>query len=302
MHVWLHLVLPTFLDTLLPAIALVCIYRAQKNRIYPALWQFLIFCAVASGIECLDSCLNAMHVVNYIHAYEIYFYTYWVAFAIQAILMLRVLHEMFRHAVRSIPGVQMLGRPIFFWAIAVSAILAAASGITSHSSAISLLLASAQILERSQSILALCMLTFLAFASHTLGVSFRSRIFGVVFGFGLIAISDLMYSAFFAHLPNLASAVNIIHEAVYLSAVALWAGYFLQPEPARKLVAMPVTSPLMRWNEIAQTLGNPAGQVAVSYPPTFMTDVFDLVNNVMGPANWPREAVKATSQQGPIAS
>lgn len=302
MHVWIHLVLPTFLDALFPAIALFCIYRAQKNRIYPALWQFLVFTTVVSLIECADLGLNALYLVSGHHAYEVYFYTYWISFGVQAFLMLRVLHEMFRHAVRSIPGVQKLGRPIFFWAIAVSAILAAASGITSHSGAIGLLLSSAQVLMRSQSILALCMLTFLAFASHTLGVSFRSRIFGVTFGFGLMAVSDLVISAFFANQPNLASTVNIIHEAVYLSAVALWAGYFLQPEPARKLVAMPVTSPLMRWNEIAQTLGNPAGQVAVSYPPTFMTDVFDLVNNVMGPANWPREAVKATSQQGPIAS
>ena len=62
---------------------------------------------------------------------------------------------------------------------------------------------------------------------------------------------------------------------------------------------MPVTSPLMRWNDVAQTLGNPAGQVAVSYPPSFMTDVFDLVENVMGPNGRPQ---RATSSTGPIAS
>jgi hypothetical protein len=55
----------------------------------------------------------------------------------------------------------------------------------------------------------------------------------------------------------------------------------------------------MRWNDVAQTLGNPAGQVAVSYPPSFMTDVFDLVENVMGPNGRPQ---RATSSTGPIAS
>ncbi|MHB1795713.1 MAG: hypothetical protein ACYCPO_12170, partial [Acidobacteriaceae bacterium] len=236
---------------------------------------------------------------NPLHAYSVYFYVYWVSFGVGAILMLRVLHEMFRHAVRSIPGVQKLGEPIFFWAITVSVILAFASGITPHTTGMSLLLASAQVLMRSQSVLALCMLTFLAFASQTLGVSFRSRIFGVTFGFGMMAVGDLVTSAFFAHQPNLASATNIVHEVVYLGAITLWAGYFLQPEPARRLVTMPVTSPLMRWNDVAQTLGNPAGQVAVSYPPSFMTDVFDLVENVMGPVGRPQ---RAASPPGPIAS
>jgi hypothetical protein len=299
MSLWLHIVLPTFLDTLFPSVALFCVYRAQKNKIYPAFWQLLIFSAASSFIQLVDACLNGLHLISGVHAYYVYFYVYWVSFGISAILILRVLHEMFRHAVRSVPGVQKLGEPIFFWAVTVSVILAFASGITPHASGMSILLASAQVLMRSQSVLALCMLTFLAFASNTLGVPFRSRIFGVTFGFGLMAVGDLVTSAFFAHEPNLTSAANIVHEGIYLSAIALWSAYFLQPEPARRLVTMPVTSPLMRWNDVAQTLGNPAGQVAVSYPPSFMTDVFDLVENVMGPNGRPQRAV---SRPGPIAS
>ncbi|MGC1870085.1 MAG: hypothetical protein WA700_03935 [Acidobacteriaceae bacterium] len=299
MSVWLHIVLPTFLETLFLSAALCCVYRAQKNRIYPAFWQFLIFSAVSEAVLLGDAVLNGLFLISPVHAYYVYFYVYWVSFGISAVLILRVLHEMFRHAVRSIPGVQKLGQPIFFWAITISVILAFASGITPHTSGMSLLLASAQVLMRSQSVLALCMLTFLAFASNTLGVSFRSRIFGVTFGLGIMATSDLVISAFFAHQPNLASTTNIAHEAIYLGAIALWSAYFVQPEPARRLVTMPVTSPLMRWNDVAQTLGNPAGQIAVSYPPSFMTDVFDLVENVMGPNGRPQ---RASSSTGPIAS
>ncbi|HTU50743.1 MAG TPA: hypothetical protein VMF56_09120 [Acidobacteriaceae bacterium] len=299
MSVWLHIVLPVFLETLVLSVALYCVYRAQKNRIYPAFWQFLFFSTISQAIQLVDLSLNGLHLLSGVHAYYIYFYIYWVSFGVSAVLILRVLHEMFRHAVRSIPGVQKLGEPIFFWAITISVILAFASGITPHTSGMSLLLASAQVLMRSQSVLALCMLTFLAFASNTLGVPFRSRIFGVTFGFGLMAVGDLGYTALFTYHSSLASAANIGHEAIYLGAIALWSAYFLQPEPARRLVTMPVTSPLMRWNDVAQTLGNPAGQVAVSYPPSFMTDVFDLVENVMGPNGRPQRAV---SPPGPVAS
>jgi hypothetical protein len=299
MSVWLHIALPSFLEALFLGVALVCVYRAQKNRIYPAFWQLLVFGAIVQTIQFIDASLNGLRLISGVHAYYVYFYVYWVSFAISAVLILRVLHEMFRHAVRSIPGVQKLGEPIFFWAITISVILAFASGITPHASGVSLLLASAQVLMRSQSVLALCMLTFLAFASQTLGVPFRSRIFGVTFGFGMMAVGDLVYTALFTYHSSLASAANIGHEAIYLGAIALWSAYFLQPEPARRLVTMPVTSPLMRWNDVAQTLGNPAGQVAISYPPSFMTDVFDLVENVMGPNGRPQRATSAT---GPIAS
>jgi hypothetical protein len=259
----------------------------------------LLFNATSQAILLVDAVLNGFYLISPVHAYYVYFYVYWVSFGVGAVLMLRVLHEMFRHAVRSIPGVQKLGQPIFFWAITVSVILAFASGITPHTSGMSLLLASAQVLMRSQSVLALCMLAFLAFASQTLGVSFRSRIFGVTFGFGVMATGDLLLTAFTWPHGNLASYFNVAHEVIYLGAIALWSAYFLQPEPARRLVTMPVTSPLMRWNDVAQTLGNPAGQVAVSYPPSFMTDVFDLVENVMGPVGRPQ---RAASPPGPIAS
>jgi hypothetical protein len=299
MSLWLHIVLPIFLETSFLSAALYCVYRAEKNRIYPAFWQFLLFSAVSQAIQLVDLSLNGLHLLSGVHAYYVDYYVYWVSFGISTVLILRVLHEMFRHAVRSIPGVQKLGEPIFFWAVTVSVILAFASGITPHATGMSIVLASAQVLMRSQSVLTLCMLTFLAFASNTLGVPFRSRIFGVTFGLGMIAVSNLVISAFFGTQTTLFNTPNLVHQGVYLAAITVWAGYFVQPEPARRLVTMPVTSPLMRWNDVAQTLGNPAGQVAVSYPPSFMTDVFDLVENVMGPNGRPQ---RATSSTGPIAS
>lgn len=300
MSTWLHIALPGIFEISFLLAAMFFIHRAQKNRIYPAFWQMLVFWATSDVVLLVEASLHQLHLASGVQAYHAYFYSYWPIFAINAILMLRVLHEMFRHAVRSVPGVQMLGRPIFFWAIAISVILAFASGITPHIGGMSLFLASAQVLMRSQSVLALCMLTFLAFASKTLGVSYHSRIFGVTFGFSLMALTDMVISAFFASHPSLVSLANVVHEVAYLAAIGLWCAYFLKPEPVRRLVTMPTQSPLMRWNDVAQQLGNPAGQVAVSYPPSFMSDVHNLVNSVMGPMPAPQRM--SVRPPGPLAS
>jgi hypothetical protein len=302
MHNWMSVVQIGLVETAFLSSALFTVYRAQKQRIYPAFRFLLAFLIASSAILTFIWLLSGMHLLSPMHAYEAYFYGYWASFIVQAVLMLRVMHEMFRHAVRSIPGVQKLGRPIFFWAVVVSIILASASGITPHGTGMNLFVAGAQVLARSQSVLALCMVAFLAFASRTLGVSYGSRIFGVTFGFAVMGLSNLVESALFAHGTSLSGTVDMVHEGIYLGAIGLWAVYFLKPEPARRLVVMPVTSPLMRWNEVAQSLGNPAGQVAVSYPPTFMNDVFHLVNRVVGPPNWPAGASAGGSQPGPIAS
>lgn len=301
MSIWIfRFALPLGSEICFLLAAMFCIYRAQKNRIYPALWEMLGFWAASDVFLLLVASLHKAHLATPSQAYRAYFYSYWVFYAVNAFLMLRVLHEMFRHAVRSIPGVQMLGRPIFFWAIAVAVVLAFASGITPHAEGISLFLASAQVLMRSQSVLALCMLSFLAFASRTLGVSFGSRIFGVTFGFSMMSLADMVISAFFANQPNLASVTNVVHEIVYLAAIALWAGYFLKPEPARRLVTIPTQSPMMRWNDVAYQLGNPAGQVPVSYPPSFMSGIQAFVDSVMGPQPTPHHA--SMRPPGPIAS
>ncbi len=301
MSVWQHFAFPIIAEIIFLTAAIYCVYRAQKNRIYPALWQFLIFQTATQVVLLAEGFAGHIRLISSLHAYALYFFTYWPCFIVASVLVLRIMHEMFRHAVRSIPGVQKMGRTIFFWAVVVSAVLACASGTTAHESGISLLLAASQIIARSQSVLALCLLTFLAFASRTLGVPFGSRIFGVTFGLGLMATGTLVNAAILTSIPSLSSGANLALEIVNLASISIWCAYFLRPEPARRLVTVPSTSPLMRWNEIAQTLGNPAGQVAVSYPPSFMTGVLDLVKNVMGPDGWPVEA--ATSRPpGPIAS
>ena len=50
---------------------------------------------------------------------------------------------------------------------------------------------------RCESIFILSLLLFLLIAAGKLGLSYRSRVFGISFGFGIMAASDLIFSAAF---------------------------------------------------------------------------------------------------------
>jgi hypothetical protein len=42
-----------------------------------------------------------------------------------------------------------------------------------------------------------------------------------------------------------------------------WSAYFAFPEPKRRIIVLPTTSPFLRWNQISMALGDEPGYVAV---------------------------------------
>jgi hypothetical protein len=59
------------------------------------------------------------------------------------------------------------------------------------------------------------------------------------------------------------SKVNLFHSAALPIALCVWITYAFLPEPKRVPVSLPVTSALLRWNEVAKSLGKSGGRVVV---------------------------------------
>lgn len=125
------------------------------------------------------------------------------------------------------------------------------------------------------------MLVFVALSVHALGLSFRSRIFGIGFGLGLTASVDLIAGLVLQHNSNMYGYANVSSECMSFVAITIWAVYFLKKEPVRQPVTLPVTSQLLRWNEIANALGHKGGQVVVGQPSFFLQDVEKVVDRVL---------------------
>lgn len=196
--------------------------------------------------------------------YNAYFYAYWTCYAAESILGLAIIYCVFRLAMAPLRGLQNLGMLIFRWAGAISIAVALGSAFNPHQSGIKYMMAAISQLQRTQSILTLCLLLFVCFAIRPMGLTYGSRIFGVSLGLGLTATNDLVQSSMLSGRAHMSGAEDLFNGGVFCLAALLWAAYFALPEPQRRIILLPTTSPFLRWNQISEALGDSPGFVAIS--------------------------------------
>jgi hypothetical protein len=118
-------------------------------------------------------------------------------------------------------------------------------------------------LQQTSSILTLCLLLFVCFAIRPMGLSHKSRIFGVSLGLGIMATVSLVNAAWLTHSPNMYSTISLVNGLAVGITLLMWSAYFAFPEPKRRIIVLPTTSPFLRWNQISMALGDDPGFVAV---------------------------------------
>jgi len=202
-----------------------------------------------------------------LRAYFTYFYVYWISFAIESVLALIIVYSVFRLAMAPLKGLQQLGMLVFRWAASISVVVSLGSAFAPDMTRTKYLIAAISQLQRTQSILTLCLLVFVCFAIRPMGLNYSSRIFGVSLGLGVMATNDLVQSAWLTLNPGTHTARNLVNGVVICVVLATWTAYFALPEPKRRLIVLPTTSPFLRWNQISQVLGDNPGFVAVGGMP-----------------------------------
>ena len=224
------------------------------------------FLTVRAGSDVMLTAINMFMrpLVGPRSAYHYYAVTYWTTEAVECVLSLLIVYGVFRLAMAPLKGLQQLGMLVFKWAAGISVALALGNAFTPNNSGASYLLAAIAQLQRTESILTLCLLLFVCFAIRPMGLSYRSRIFGVGLGLGIMAANDLVQSAWLTFHSNMNTAYNVVLGLMSCSILALWLAYFALPEPKRRIIVLPTTSPFLRWNQISEALGDEPGFVAIS--------------------------------------
>ena len=243
------------------SLALLLLFRIRKIEGYFWLRAFLWLKCLSFPLLFTLLNVNVFGWTKHVQ-YKCYFYSYWAVYAIEAVVCFYIIRELFMVSMEPLEGLRKLGLVLFRWIVGISAVLALAVSIApAHSSMMFIVQAVSQF-QRLQGVLQLCLLVFLITVARPLGVTLKHRVFGASLGFSLLAISDLLFSGWF-HSDTMFSPVNLFHAFALTLTLVIWMSYVFIPEPKRVPVALPVTSALLRWNEVAKSLGKSGGHVVV---------------------------------------
>ncbi len=249
-------------EILLCLVSLICIAVRGQMRDYKYLCIFLGFRATIDSLL-LPFILLSGKQLSVTLAYDLYFYTYWLGYAVESILGLLLIHSIFKLAMAPLDGLKKLGMLVFRWAGSISIAIALGSAFSVHATQFVFITNFVTELQRTQSILTLCLLIFVCFAIRPMGLTFSSRIFGVSLGLGIMATMNLVASAWMSHFHQMYAVISNVSEISTYCVLLMWITYFALPEPKRRMIVLPTTSPFLRWNQISQVLGDNPGFVAV---------------------------------------
>jgi hypothetical protein len=252
----------SYLEPILCAVVVTFLLRSKAAKQF-AFLVALLCVKILSSLICLPVLYLAGRGIEKHLAYQAYFYVYWTSYALEAVLSLLVIYSIFKLAMAPLKGLQTLGMLVFRWVAAISIAVAIGVALTPHLSGLKFMVAMVAQLQQTSSILTLCLLLFVCFAIRPMGLSYRSRIFGVSFGLGFLAATDLVRAAWLSHSSEMYSTVNIISGLAGCVTLLVWSAYFAFPEPKRRFIVLPTTSPFLRWNQISMALGDDPGYVAI---------------------------------------
>ena len=260
-----------YLEPIACLAGLAMIYSRRLWPQYLPLASLLVVRLAAFSVEAslIGLCHHYPGQANFI--YYVYFYVYWTFYALEAILGFFVIIRVYSLAMDPLKGLERLGRLMFHWAGGIAIALALGTAFGPHINANIYITRAVTELQQTQSILTLCMLLFVCLAIRPMGLSHRSKIFGVCLGLGVTAAADLVGSAWLSHLKSMYSVYAIFNGSAILISICIWIGYFAIPEPKRRMIVLPTTSPFLRWNQISAALGDDPGYVVVG---DFTPDMF----------------------------
>jgi hypothetical protein len=203
----------------LQAVVAAVMWRRQLHKQFPVFFSFVV-------------AQVAIFAVTYpLHSYapyKYYFYAYWSAEALNAVLGFKVIHEIFLDVFRPYHSLKDLGTPVFKWAgvvmLLVSVVVAASNTYTQDP-----IIHAVTTLERSVRMVQVGLILFLVLFSRFLGVSRRQYSFGISLGFGVFAGTELMLLALSEGGIVQWGNYNLIYMLAYDASILVWLTYSILP-------------------------------------------------------------------------
>jgi hypothetical protein len=257
---------------------LVAAVRARLHESYPAILYFVVIKLLSCGGY---FAFTAFYANSGPRAYAIWFDFYWLTFFMATLAVFFSIEQIIRHVLAPLEGLAKLAVIVFrFTGILTFFIAVTAHLPESRSVSFDVLLAAFfYSLALCLALFEVSLISLLVISAHRLGLSFRTRVFGLSIGFCLLGLMDFL-SVATAHVNQRWMGLGPTSEVVTILALAMWTTYLLLPDQRRGPLLLKRESSLLRWDQVVKQLGL-GPQPASDQIPSFMTDVEAVVERIM---------------------
>jgi hypothetical protein len=264
------------IDALLSIVACVVFSRTDMRKKYP--WMFSYLCVRAITGVIIEFVLYGPLLASDATYTKIYFVVYWISYLVSNTLLFLGCLDAYRQAMVPLPGLARMGTTVFRWA-ALASVLVTATTLTSISVGPDMAMKIGVQLMRCVGTAEICLVALLLLSTKAIGLSLRSRPFGIALGLGIMAAVDCAQSTIASLLAPTSATAQTVFDAAALTTLVIWVAYGALREPERKPVTVAVNSAIYKWDQIASALGHKGTQVAVQPSPSFfLVDVEKVVD------------------------
>lgn len=172
-------------------------------------------------------------------SYTGYFVAYWFSDAVDALLALIVIQEIFSYCFREYPGLKDLAQLLFRWTTIVLIAVAFIVALATPGRDTDRIVAGLMAMQRSVNFVQCGLLFLLVLISRMTGLGFESRAIGVGVGFGTMASIFTITMVLSSYMGLSDDFASLIVAAAYDVAVAIWIVAILQPVRKQSAVALP---------------------------------------------------------------
>jgi hypothetical protein len=179
----------------------------------------------------------------------LYHYVFIVTLAGSTALRFGIIQEIFNNVFRDYSRLEMLARASMRWLTGLLLVAAMLTAFYSSGTISDNLMAGVALLDRSVAIIQAGLLLFLFLFSRMFGLSWRSFVFGIALGFGILASTDLAVSALRVADSSkpFVNWLNLLPTGSYHISVLVWLGYLLRAEKPVGAATCPVPE-MDRWS------------------------------------------------------
>ena len=222
-----------YVEVVLVLIALILLVKRHGLGRYKSLAAILIFIFLGNVFGLV---MMHLHPTDRHLLYEVYFYWYWSASIVEAILMLVFCHGILTRLFSSSPELRSISTRVFGWIVFLWCAVSASFVFMPHMNGWHLVAAEAIQLKQLEGGISLLTTMVVFVCIRPLGLRLRSPL--PAFGLGLIFSAMIVFSYSFRNTPQHYFWIVIFGSAAICAQLISWVAAISWSEPARQIVSV----------------------------------------------------------------